>query len=144
MYGIILKGTECRGSFTIEAALLMTIIIPVLTGLIYLGIYEHDKAWLLNKAQTAAAELTAYEKDFNTIKWNGVIGGETVSGNVSRGKNKVQAEVRGSFPVPGLVMRFFAGGKLSLNYSAEKPVIMAKKEIQRLRNLERLKAGAGK
>ena len=62
----------------------MTIIIPVLTGLMYLGIYEHDKAWLLNKTQTAAAELTAYEKSFDTVKWNGVIGGETVSGNVSR------------------------------------------------------------
>ena len=43
--------------------------------------------------------------------------------------------------MPGLVMKFFAGGRLSLDCSVEKPVIEAKKEIQKFRNLERLQKG---
>lgn len=31
-----------RASYTVEAALLMTVILPLLTGIIYLGFYLHN------------------------------------------------------------------------------------------------------
>lgn len=141
VYRMMLNRRDYRGSFTIEAALLMTVIIPVLTGLIYLGIYQHDKAWLLGRMQTTAVEMAVNKESSGTVKWNGIIGGEQLTGTVSRQKNKVKAAVKGSFFVPGLVMKFFAGGRLSLDCSVEKPVIEAKKEIQKFRNLERLQKG---
>lgn len=137
----VFKKAVCSGSFTIEAALLMTIIIPILTGLVYLGIYQHDKAWLSNKAGTVAAEMAVDSEKSANVRWNGVIGNEKISGHVSRNKAKVQAEVKGNLQVPGLVLRYFAGGRLTLDYSVEKPVIEAKKEIQRLRNIELLRKG---
>lgn len=137
----ILEGKGCRGSFTIEAALLMTIIIPVLTGLIYLGIYQHDKVWLSNKAGVAAIEMAVDDQKTDSGKWGGRIGNENISGGVFRQKGKVQARIKGDFQVPGLVLRFFAGGRLKLDCSVEKPVTEAKKEIQKLRNLQQLKKG---
>lgn len=35
-----------KGSYTVEAAMLMSILIPVFIGIIYLGFYLHDKALL--------------------------------------------------------------------------------------------------
>lgn len=46
---------RARGSFTVEASLLMTIIIPVLVSLIYGSFYLHDCAVM----QGAACELAA-------------------------------------------------------------------------------------
>ena len=47
---------DLNGSFTVEAALLMTVLIPLLTALIYLGFYQHDKVWIANKTRTEAME----------------------------------------------------------------------------------------
>ena len=35
-----------KGSFTVEAALLMPVIFLVLMGLLYLNFYVHNRAWL--------------------------------------------------------------------------------------------------
>ena len=37
---------DLNGSFTVEAALLMTVLIPLLTALIYLGFYHIDNLCL--------------------------------------------------------------------------------------------------
>lgn len=34
----------------------MTVLIPLLTALIYLGFYQHDKVWIANKTRTEAME----------------------------------------------------------------------------------------
>ena len=66
MHVFVMTGTEMKimqkikrdlnGSFTVEAALLMTVLIPLLTALIYLGFYQHDKVWIANKTRTEAME----------------------------------------------------------------------------------------
>lgn len=43
-----------RGSFTVEAALLMPVIFLVLMGLLYLNFYVHNRAWLTAAAYEAA------------------------------------------------------------------------------------------
>ena len=56
-----------RASFTVEAALLMTIILPVLLALIYYGFFLHDKGVLNGAAQqiTAQADLNHWKKSGN-------------------------------------------------------------------------------
>lgn len=43
-----------KGSFTVEAALLMPVIFLVLMGLLYLNFYVHNRAWLTAAAYEAA------------------------------------------------------------------------------------------
>ena len=57
---------DLNGSFTVEAALLMTVLIPLLTALIYLGFYQHDKVWIANKTRTEAMEAAALDQDRKT------------------------------------------------------------------------------
>jgi len=62
-----------RGSFTVEAALLMPIIIFMIVSLVYLGFYLHDKAVTKFAADYMAVkicQLYANELDINTSQIN--------------------------------------------------------------------------
>lgn len=39
-----------KGSYTVEASLLMILLVPLLTGIIYLGFSVHNQAWAYGKA----------------------------------------------------------------------------------------------
>lgn len=71
----------------------MTVLIPLLTALIYLGFYQHDKVWIANKTRTEAMEaaLTKTEKPDGL---SGVLACGNVSGGVKRGKIKWQRQER--------------------------------------------------
>ena len=122
---------DLNGSFTVEAALLMTVLIPLLTALIYLGFYQHDKVWIANKTRTEAMEAALDTDRKNQTDWSGVL----ACGNVSGGVGKA------TFRIPGFVARFFMGGQMEINSKAEVSVKNAKKQIQKYRNLQR--AGEG-
>ena len=64
---------DLNGSFTVEAALLMTVLIPLLTALIYLGFYQHDKVWIANKTRTEAMEAALDPDRKNQTDWSGVL-----------------------------------------------------------------------
>ena len=64
---------DLNGSFTVEAALLMTVLIPLLTALIYLGFYQHDKVWIANKTRTEAMEAALDQDRKNQTDWSGVL-----------------------------------------------------------------------
>ena len=132
---------DLNGSFTVEAALLMTVLIPLLTALIYLGFYQHDKVWIATKTRTEAMEAALDQDRKNQTDWSGVLACGNVSGGVKRGKNKVTATGKATFRIPGFVARFFMGGQMEINSKAEVSVKNAKKQIQKYRNLQR--AGEG-
>ena len=54
-----------KGSFTVEAALLMPVIFLVLMGLLYLNFYVHNRAWLTAAAYEAAVSgsMEGYSKN---------------------------------------------------------------------------------
>ena len=54
-----------KGSFTIEAALLMPLILMVLMGLLYLDFFVHNRTWLTSAAYEAAVSgsMEGYKKD---------------------------------------------------------------------------------
>ena len=119
MHVFVMTGTEMKimqkikrdlnGSFTVEAALLMTVLIPLLTALIYLGFYQHDKVWIANKTRTEAMEAALDQDRKNQTDWSGVLACGNVSGGVKREKNKVTATGKATFRIPGFVARFFMG-----------------------------------
>lgn len=93
-----------------EAALLMGIIVPLLTGIIYFTCYLHNKVYLQNAVYeiTAAASLFQGKADAlelaeekKELRLKGcVLGGRNIGGSVQMGKNKIQVEIGGEFVVP--------------------------------------------
>lgn len=105
------------GSFTVEAALLMTILIPVLVSLIYAGFYIHDRALLQgvaceiaalgsNLAEEQGAERILNEKKEILIAGR-LLGTRKGRTAVSHGKDRTSAVCSGTFVLPGLIARFF-------------------------------------
>lgn len=64
----ILKRRKIKGSFTVEAACVMPVILLVLFGLLYLCFFVHNRAWL-----TAAAYESALTGSMEGVKDNGAI-----------------------------------------------------------------------
>lgn len=61
--------TKVNGSYTVEVAFLMPIVLFVIIGLLYLGFYLHDKSRvqsIMNDALTNSRSLIQYEAGMNT------------------------------------------------------------------------------
>ena len=107
-----LMGILCMAmllSFTIEAALLMPLILLILMGLLYLNFFVHNRAWLTAAAYEAAVSgsMEGYSKNGNVYEKadmqgrmlgsTGLPGGENLSIYTSAGKN-VQVTYRMEIP----------------------------------------------
>ena len=127
-----------KGSLTVEAALLMAVVIPLLTALMYLGFYLHDKAWIKNAIREAAV-CASVQTDADTgVNDKGVLWTKSLKADISVEKAQVTVKAEGSFLVPGLIAGYFADNRLILDDTVTKPVTDAKKEIQKWRNLWKL------
>ncbi|MDF2609909.1 MAG: putative rane protein [Lachnospiraceae bacterium] len=61
--------TKVKGSYTVEAAFLMPMVLFVTIAVLYLGFYLHDRARvqsIMNDALTNSRSLIQYEADMNT------------------------------------------------------------------------------
>ncbi len=113
---------QAPGSFTVEAALLMGIILPVLIALLLMGFYLHDKACLQGTASELCARgssLRLYKDREGTLAKirdkrlsHSLLWTRDVSGGVTAGTDEMSASAEGSFPVPGLIAAL-TGNKLS-------------------------------
>lgn len=98
-----------RGSFTVEAALLMPLIFLILMGLLYLNFFVHNRAWLTAAAYEAAV--------------SGSMEGYSRNGDVYE-KADIQGRMLGSEGLPGgenLSMQTSAGKSIQVTYHMEIP-----------------------
>lgn len=98
-----------KGSFTIEAALLMPLILMVLIGVLYLDFFVHNRAWLTSAAYEAAV--------------SGSMEGYKKKGNIYE-KADIQGRMLGSTALPGgenLSMQTSAGKTVKVTYRLEVP-----------------------
>ena len=82
-----------KGSYTVEAALLMGILLPLLTGTIGTGIYMKARAEVYGRALELACEAALM--------------GETGADGVTLNENSVSASVSREIPVLPLEKQFF-------------------------------------
>ena len=125
----------------------MAIILPLLTGMIYLGFYLHNDAVMQNAAYELAVlsslscgeegETLAEERK-QAITGQAFLGLENVRAEINAGEKKVSAKLSGTFRVPGLVMRFFCKNQLELSADAELTVAAPGKNITRIHLLKKL------
>ena len=140
-----------KGSYTVEASLLMVIILPILTGLLYLGFYLHDSAVLQNAAYETAVcgSLFQEEEEQKSIVESKkqemisrcLIRGSSISGRVEIGETAITVSYQGKFAVPGLVMRFFAGNQLKLEAKSRMLLVQPRKTITRIQGIEKIMKG---
>ena len=62
------SGFRAQASFTVEAAMLMCVILPVLLALLYLGMFLHDKGVLNGAAQEVAATAETFADKESAIE----------------------------------------------------------------------------
>ena len=138
-----------RGSFTLEAALLMTLILPVLLALIYLGLFLHDKGVLNGAAQetAACADLSRWKEhgndhlDRRAKKLSDRTGpSRQVTASVTASQSRVAVSYSGRMSLPGLLPQLFGRSVLDTGASAERIFPDPADLIRRIRGLEYVSA----
>ena len=136
------KAAEKRGSYTVEASVLMGIILTVLVSIIYLGFYCHDLGFLQGAAHETAcyASLHKDDKNRNTreraakLVRGRLFGIREVSTSVSEGK-EVQVTYSGNFRLPGMIRAFFGRDGISTSGKVTLHLERPSAKIQKIRGI---------
>lgn len=138
------KDGFAKGSYTVEAALLMGVILPILVCLIYVGFLWHDQAFLQAAAHETVCWASLHPEEEKTASvmeslTNGRMLGTTkirISG--SAGEKEATVSGTGQFEMPGLLTDLFqktgvnVTAKVSMN--TEKP----SRRIQKIRGMMKI------
>lgn len=141
-----------KGSLTVEASMLMSIIIPVLMSIIYLGFYLHNDAILKSAAYETAVYASLFQDDEEKMKQIGeeqqkrvkqrLIGAKHFSSQIQAGKKQVSVSYEGQMMIPGFVMRILADNCLNISGSVKMPLQDPGAVIVRVNSLKKLIKGA--
>ena len=136
------KGVPAR--FTVEASLLMLLIIPLLIALIIAGFYIHDRAYLQGVSCEMIAEgsnLQQYKNRDSLLKKQAaqrvthtLVWSRSVQSNISCSEDSVSCICSGSFPVPGLAARLLDAQTLYLSQNAERRLLHPADLIWKIRS----------
>ena len=138
-----------RASFTVEAALLMTVTFPVLLAILYYGFFLHDKGVLNGAAQQVAAQadLNRWKKSGNNklARMAGKLEKQAgpsrkASSAVSVKKDQVSASYSAAMSLPGLLASLFGKSRLDTGAAAKRPLLYPADVIRKIRGLEYVSA----
>ncbi len=140
-----------KGSYTVEAALLMGIILSVLVSVIYLGFWYHDKGFLQSAAYETActASLRADDSDWqmekaaDTLTKGRMLGTRGVQSQCQNSKRAASVSFQGKFRIPGIILAFFQKEKLEIQESCTITTERPSKKIQKIRGLIKVAQNAG-
>ncbi|MDO4522694.1 MAG: pilus assembly protein [Eubacteriales bacterium] len=125
-----------------EAALLMSMIVPLLTAIIYMGFFLHDRGFLQAAAHEAVCLASLHAEDDTDI--NGeidrlisgrMLGSRGVKGEMEEGKRQVSVSYTGSFRIPGIVQSFFGNTGISVGTSVSLSTERPSRRISRIRGV---------
>lgn len=142
---ISVKSKRLHAGFTVEAALLMTLILPALLALIYLGLFLLDCGVLNGASQEAAAiaDLSRWKSSGNAklakkasklAKRAG--SSKKISSSVSCSSKKVKISFSSKLRLPGLLPKLFGKSSLSAAASASRSFPQPADLIRKIRGLE--------
>lgn len=97
----------CKGSFTVEATCVISLIMVVLMGTLYLSFFVHNRAWL-----TAAAYEAALTGSIEAVKEDGKVYENALA------KGKELGNI-GFFGAENLTMQVNTGSQVSVVYNAD-------------------------
>ena len=140
---------KMQASFTVEAAMLMCVILPVLLALLYLGMFLHDKGVLNGAAQevAATADLNRFRNGGNARLARKADQLADRTGASGKAKSSVQvtdhevsASYSASMKLPGLLPKLFGKGTLDTGADVTRILPDAADTIRKIRGLEYVSA----
>ena len=143
------SGFRAQASFTVEAAMLMCVILPVLLALLYLGLFLHDKGVLNGAAQevAATADLNRFRNGGNARLARKADQLADRTGASGKAKSSVQvtdhevsASYSASMKLPGLLPKLFGKGTLDTGADVTRILPDAADTIRKIRGLEYVSA----
>lgn len=134
------------GSYTVEASLLMGILLPLLASILYMGFYLHDRSFLQGAAHEAAAyaSLRADDESADTAQAaqklvsGRMLGTRGVSAKTSADQKKVQIHYQGNFQTPGMIAAFWGSGASVVSARAALTLERPSKRIQTIRGVAKV------
>ena len=147
-----MKGKKAeKGSFTVEISLIMSLLIPLLMCLIYLGFYMHDRAFLEGAALEAACTASLYageemQEDYTESREQALLkerlfGVYNITGNVELGEETVKVSYSGEFQIPGMIAKFLEKTSLPIQAEADVNFKDARKAVNQLYSLSKVLKG---
>lgn len=141
-----MKKETIQGSYTIEAALLMGILLPVLVGIIYMGFFLHDRGFLQGAAHEAAvyASLHADDKTMDVaaaakkLVLNRTLGIRAAEPDVETDEKRVQVSYEGSFQAPGMARSFFGASSIPVRSEVALTLERPSKRIRKIRGIAKI------
>lgn len=145
------RNRSYKGSYTVEAAMLMGIIITVMASLLIMCFYLHDRAVL----QAMTCEIASAGNNFATeqeqqkitaelkkiLTKDRLMGSRNVSQKIDADNKKVYAGWQAEYPVPGLAAKFIIQNKLGIHASWEAEKVQAADTIRKIRGIRKLVNG---
>lgn len=153
--GKVLARAEGRwglcGSYTVEAALVVSITFYVLTALLLCTFYVHDRAVIQSSVcETAAAgssfctskeRKSAMDQAKKLLSQSRLLGSTSLKGSISPGGKEAAASWSAVYPFPGFVMNYIAAGKVNIQKSWSSRVLDAAETIRKIRGAGELLMG---
>ena len=134
-----------KGSFTVETALLMGIILPVLAALIITAYYVHDRGvlqaavcesalagedlYLYDDRQSASQQVLQQEAE--NLVW-----GSAGALSVQAGEGNTAASGNASFPLPGIVKELLGDQAGNIEVSWNQEILESAKLIRKVRGIK--------
>ena len=131
-----------KGSYTIEASLLMGIILSVLVAIIF---YLHDRSFIQGAAHESACAYSLHadsdKKDAGIAKRlisGRLLGSKNVTATISDGKKNVSVYYKGTFPIPKMAADFWGSRKLSMESKVMLTIERPPALIQKIRGAAKI------
>lgn len=146
-----MKKKYLKGSYTVEAAVVISMTIFVLAALILCTFYLHDRATL----QAIVCEAASVGSSFSTEKdrkeaMQGVVerinagrflGSRGLDGSAALGKRKATVLWNAKYPIPGFAARYLTEGELNIRKTWTCRILDPASTIRKIKGAGELLAG---
>ena len=140
-----------KGSYTVEAAVILPLTALILAAVILAAFYIHDRSCMQGIAcEIASSGSNCITQEQRTrrvaqlrqeVKLQRFLGSRNLSASVSSGKTEVNAKLDASYPIPGMVARFFTKGSLPVQCSWKTKDVEPAKTIWQIRGVASILGG---
>jgi len=145
------KSRVWKGSYTVEAAAVVSITVMVLAALILVSFYAHDRAVF----QSFVCEIAAVGSNYATesertsainsakaqVSASRFLGSSNLTGSAQAGEAEVTASWGAVYPVPGFAAEYLAGGELAISTSWTSQIMDPTDTIRLIRGAGKLITG---
>ena len=145
------RSVVLKGSYTVEAAVIVSVIIFVLGAFLICAFYVHDRVVLQSiscEAATAGCifvteedRKSASEQISSSISAGRFLGSRDLNGNVICGKKQAVSTWHAVYPVPGFAAGYLVDNVLEISVSWTGKTIEAAEWIRKIRGAGKLLTG---